>query len=124
MPELLLSTTAGLHVPEIPLFEVFGRVGTVPPAQMLKDVPKENAGVVLGVTTTLRMVGIPHCPAVGVKVYEPEAMLLITAGLQVPLRPLLDTVGSAGGVVPAQKGAMGANVGVYTGLDRITPVFK
>ena len=39
-------------------------------------------------------------------------MLLITAGLHVPLRPLFEMEGSTGGVEPAQNGAIGVKVGV------------
>ena len=48
--------------------------------------------------------------------------MFITDGLHVPLIPLLDVVDNVGGVVPAQKGAMLLNVGVNTGLDKISPV--
>lgn len=37
--------------------------------------------------------------------------MLIVAGLQVPAKPSMEVAGSAGGVVPAQNGAMGLNVG-------------
>ena len=49
---------------------------------------------------------------------------MITAGLHVPVTPLLEVVGKVGAVVPAQNGGMGGNVGVYTGSERITPVFS
>jgi hypothetical protein len=65
---LLLSTTEGFHVPFIPFVDVFGKAGTVPPAQMVKDVPKLNVGVMFGVTVTVNVVGTAHWPAVGVKV--------------------------------------------------------
>jgi hypothetical protein len=47
---------------------------------------------------------------------------LITEGLHVPVIPLLEVVLNSGGVEPAQNGAMGAKVGVNTGLDKIKPV--
>ena len=50
--------------------------------------------------------------------------MLTTAGLHVPVRPLLDVVGNIGAVDPAQKGGKLLNVGVNTGLDKITPVFS
>jgi hypothetical protein len=52
-PELLLSTVAGLHVPVMPLAEVVGNAGTVPPSQIVRLVPKLNVGVILGFTVTL-----------------------------------------------------------------------
>lgn len=63
-----MLTTAGLHVPVMPLVEVVGKAGTVPPEQMLSDVPKLNAGVRIGFTVTVKVAGRAHCPAVGVNV--------------------------------------------------------
>ena len=42
-----------------------------------------------------------HSPAVGVKVYVVVVVLLI-AGLQVPVMPLVEVVGKAGIVAPEQ----------------------
>jgi hypothetical protein len=67
VPELLLSTTAGLQVPLKPFVEVLGSTGTAPPVQMVSDVPNANVGVVLGVTVITLVIGKPHCPAAGVK---------------------------------------------------------
>lgn len=50
----------GLHVPVILFVDVFGNVGTDPPAHKFNDVPKENVGVVFGVTVTVIVTGIPH----------------------------------------------------------------
>lgn len=36
--------------------------------------------------------------------------------------PLFDAAGSVGGVVPAQKAAIGVNVGMKIGSDKIRPV--
>lgn len=63
-----MSAIAGLHVPVTPFEEVDGKEGTVPPAQMLRDVPKANVGVTTGLTVTVSVVGIAHCPTVGVNV--------------------------------------------------------
>jgi len=60
VPEFWLSTTAGFHVPLIPFVDVPGNVGTVPPAQMDKDVPKLNVGVMFGVTVTVNVAGLAH----------------------------------------------------------------
>ena len=48
VPLFTLSTTAGDHVPVIELLEEAGNVGTTPPEQKLKVVPKENVGVTFG----------------------------------------------------------------------------
>ena len=55
-----MSTTEGLHTPAIPLVELGGNTGTLPPAQIVCAVPKLNVGVVLGITVTLMEVVIPH----------------------------------------------------------------
>jgi hypothetical protein len=44
----------------IPFVDVFGKVGTVPPAQILSDVPKPNVGVTRGMIVTGIVNGIPH----------------------------------------------------------------
>ena len=52
----------------MPFCEVVGKVGTIPPAQMLRLVPKLKVGVTLGVTVTVKFVVVAHCPPEGVKV--------------------------------------------------------
>ena len=42
----------------------------------------------------------------------PEAVLLTTAGLQVPVIPLVEVVGNVGAVEPAQNAGIAANAGV------------
>ena len=54
-------------MPVTPLSEVLGSVGTLAPAHIVSDVPKEKPGVVLGVTVTVNVTGIEHTPAAGVK---------------------------------------------------------
>jgi hypothetical protein len=46
--------------------------GTVPPTQIVSEVPNVNVGVILGVTVTVNVVVVAHNPAVGVNVYIPE----------------------------------------------------
>ena len=50
------------------LVDVLGKEGKVPPVQILNEVPKLKAGVMLGVTVTVNVVCKAHCPDVGVKV--------------------------------------------------------
>ena len=64
--------TEGFHVPFIPFEDAFGKIGTVPPAQIVRDVPKLNMGVIFGLTVTVNVVGVAHGPALGVKIYVPE----------------------------------------------------
>lgn len=68
VPELLLSTVAGLQVPEIPLVDVAGKAGTIPPSQMVKAVPKVNVGVTFGVMVTVNVAVVAHWLAAGVNV--------------------------------------------------------
>lgn len=67
-----MSTTDGLQVPVIPLVETFGKDGTLPPAQIVREVPKLNVGVIFGATVTEKLTGGAHTPAEGVKVYTLE----------------------------------------------------
>ena len=63
-----MLTVAGLQLPVIPLVEVAGNAGTVPPEQTDSVVPKLNDGVMLGYTVTEKVVEVAHNPAVGVKI--------------------------------------------------------
>jgi hypothetical protein len=63
---LVLSTVAGLHVPEIPLSEVPGNTGAAAPAQ--KGGTAANEGVTDGLTVTFKVVEVAHCPGFGVKI--------------------------------------------------------
>ena len=56
----------GFHVPVIPSFEIAGRIGGVAPVQIA--VITEKVGVTMGLTVTVRVCVLAHCPAVGVKV--------------------------------------------------------
>jgi hypothetical protein len=101
-PLVVLLTTDGLHVPVIPLSEMFGNVGTVPPEQIFKVVPKLNVGTTFGLTVTVKVVVVAHKPAVGVNTYTPLVVLLTTDGFHVPVIPLVDVLGNVGTVPPEQ----------------------
>jgi hypothetical protein len=60
VPLAWLFTTAGFHVPDIPLSEVIGNAGTDPPTQIDKLVPKLNTGVRFGLIVTENVVGLAH----------------------------------------------------------------
>jgi hypothetical protein len=64
----VLLTIEGLQLPETPFNDVAGNVGTVPPEQIVKVVPKLNVGVVLELTVTVKVADTAHCPADGVNV--------------------------------------------------------
>ena len=57
---------AGDHAPVYPSSEVVGNAFKVPPGHIGATAVK--VGVVFGITGTLRVVVVAHCPAVGVKV--------------------------------------------------------
>ena len=97
-----LLTAAGFHVPLTPLVDMPVSVGTLPPVQMVNDVPKSKTGIVLGVTVSVNVVGMAHSPALGVNVYVAVAWLSTTVGFHVPLMPLSDVVGRLGTVPPVQ----------------------
>jgi hypothetical protein len=63
-----LLTIDGFHEPVIPFVDVAGKLGTEPPAQIVRLGPKLNVGVLFGLTATDSVVVVAHCPAVGVNV--------------------------------------------------------
>ena len=87
---------AGLHVPVILLFDVVGSAGAVDPWH--SGPTCVNVGVIELLITTSIVTVVAHCPASGVKVYVPLAVVLMVAGLHVPVILLFDVVGSDGGV--------------------------
>jgi len=110
VPVAVFETVAGLQVPFIPFVDVVGSVGAADPEQI--GAMALNVGVILFVTVTVKVVVVAHWPAFGVNVYVPDAVLETVAGLQVPLIPFVDIVGSVGAADPEQIGAMAVNVGV------------
>lgn len=60
VPDVWLLTVEGLHVPTTPLVDVWTNVGTVPPAQIVRLVPKLKVGVMFGETTTLNVAVVAH----------------------------------------------------------------
>jgi hypothetical protein len=74
-----------------------------------------NVGVIVGLTETLKVVVVAHCPAAGVNAYVVVAWLLM-AGLQVPVIPFKELVDNVVKFPPLQTGFTGSNVGVMIGL--------
>ena len=66
VPVAVLLTVAGDHVPAIPLVEVARSVGAVAPLHIGAIALK--VGVVSGVTVTVSVVLVAHCPEFGVNV--------------------------------------------------------
>jgi len=110
---------AGAQVPVMPLLEVVGNGVKVAPAQI--GATAVNVGVTFGLTVIVKVVVVAHCPAVGVNVYVVVAVLL-SAGAQDPVIPLLELVGNGDKVAPEQIGATAVNVGVTFGLTVIVKV--
>ncbi len=96
-----MLTVFGLQVPLIPLADEDGNGGTAAPAQMISDVPKLKVGAIFGFTVTDRDAFVAHCPDEGVNVYEPEVVLLMVDGFQVPGIPLEELPGKDGTEAPA-----------------------
>jgi hypothetical protein len=101
---------AGLQVPLMPLVEVPGRPGGTVPEQKAGIAVK--VGVTFELTVTFRVAVVAHWPGSGLKVYMPEAVLLMVAGLQVPVMPLFDVPERAGATDPEQNGGMALKVGM------------
>ena len=111
MVEVLI--TAGFHVPLMPLLEVVGNAGAV---LFWHNGPIcVNVGVICELITTSIVAGIAHCPLAGVKVYVavPITDVLITAGLHVPVTPLLEVPGNAGAAAFWHSGPICVNTGVH-----------
>jgi hypothetical protein len=52
----------------MPFVDVVDNVGTVPPSHIVAVVPKLNVGVIFGLTVTVNVAVVAHCPAAGVNV--------------------------------------------------------
>jgi hypothetical protein len=63
---VVVLSKAGDHEPVYPSSEVVGNAFSVPPEQIAATAL--NVGVVFGVTVTVSVVVVAHCPAVGVNV--------------------------------------------------------
>jgi hypothetical protein len=120
LPVVVLFIVAGLQVPVIPLLEEVGKRGATLPLQN-GDIAA-NAGTMPGVTVTVKVVVVAHCPAFGVKVYVPVAVLFTIAGFQVPEIPFSEILFNTGLMPPKHSVAIAANVGVvaaFTATDAV-----
>jgi hypothetical protein len=66
VPDVVLLTIAGLHVPAMPLVDVVGSTGAIDPVQIGFNVAK--VGVILELTVTYNVAVVAHCPPAGVNV--------------------------------------------------------
>ena len=102
--------SAGDHVPVMPLVDVIGRGASVSPEQI--GAMAANVGTVFaGLTVIVSVAVAAHCPTAGVNVYVVVAVLL-SAGDQVPVMPLVDVVGRGASVSPEQMADTGLKTGV------------
>jgi len=99
------------HVPEIPLFDVVGKVGAA--LFWHKGVCCVNVGTTEGFTTMFIVAFAAHKPVVGVNVYVlvPGVVVLIGPD-HVPVIPLLDVEDNIGAVAFWQSGEICVNCGV------------
>ena len=70
-----------------------------------------NEGVTFGLTATVNVAVVAHWPAAGVNV-EVVVAVLLNAGDQLPVIPLLEVVGKVGAAAPLHIAGMAVNVGV------------
>ena len=103
----------------IPLLDVVGNEASVVPKHI--GATAVNVGVMFGFTTIVNVAVVAHCPGSGVNVYVVVAVLF-SAGVHVPVIPLLEVVGNAVNVAPAQIGATAVKVGVTAVFTMIVNV--
>ena len=108
----VLLITDGVQLPVMPLFEVFGNDGTIPPLQRVGTF--ENSGSVFELTTTVIVLVAAHCPLSGVNVYVVVAVLFME-GLQLPVIPFEEVV-SKEIVLPVQIAGICVNEGRVNGV--------
>ena len=111
--------SAGDQVPVMPLLEAVGKAAKVPPAQI--GATCVNVGIMFGLTVMVIVAIVAHNPEVGVKVYKVVAVLF-KAGDQVPVMPLVEDIGNAAKVPPAQIEATWVNVGTMFGFTSMVIV--
>ena len=109
-----MSTVAGFHVPVIPFDDVVGNTGAADPGHIAGI--DANVGTVCGLTVTVSVAVVAHCPAAGMNVYVPVVVLSTVAGDHVPLIPLVEDAGSTGAADPLQIAGIAVNIGVVCGL--------
>lgn len=111
VPGRVVLMVAGVHVPVMPFVEVAGNAGAV---EFWHSGPMPaNVAVRRALTTTAMVTGVPHSSAAGVNVYVvvPGVAVLIVAGLQVPLIPLVDVAGNTGAAAFWHNGPICVNTG-------------
>ena len=121
MPDVVLLTVEGDHVPVIPFVDVVANIGAVEFWQI--GAIGAKVGRRFGLTVILTVVFVAHWPAACVKVYVPDVVLLTIEGDQFPVIPFVDVVGNIGEVPPWQIELGILKLGVITGLTVILTDF-
>jgi hypothetical protein len=104
--------TAGLQVPVMPLVELVESVGAT---EFWHNGPIcVNTGLTCGSITMVIVAVAAHWPALGVKVYtvDPAVVVLMVAGLHVPVTVLFEMAGSKGAAEFWQSGPICVNAGI------------
>ena len=112
MPAAVVLMDAGFHVPVTPSMDVGGNAGAT---EFSHNGPIwVNVGVIVVAMVIFKANPIPHWPAFGVNVYivVPAVEVLIIAGFHVPVMPLVEVNGNAGGIEFRQNGPIALKVGV------------
>ena len=76
------------------------KTGAVSPEQIAGIDAK--VGVMFELTVTDKVVGVAHCPAFGINVYDPVKVLSTVAGDQTPVIKSSETVDKTGAISPKQ----------------------
>ena len=107
----MVLITAGFQVPVMLLSDLAGNIGG---ALFWHSGPiLAKIGVTVALTVIFIVAVVAHGSAeVNVYGIVPVLVVLITAGLQVPVKLLRDVAGSTGGMLFRQSKPIGANVGV------------
>ena len=108
-----MLSSAGAQIPVAPLFEIIGSCAKGSPSQM--SATAVNVGSVFWITVMVRFAGFAHCPPSGVNVYS-VVIVLSRAGLQAPVIPLLEVVGSCAKGSPSQMSATALKLESTNGL--------
>ncbi|CAM4441155.1 hypothetical protein FLTE109939_13310 [Flavobacterium terrigena] len=80
------------------MIDVVSNAGAVPFKQILAIAG--NVGTIIGSIVIFIVVPTPHCPGLGVNVYVviPAVLVLIVAGLQIPVMLLFEVANNVGAV--------------------------
>ena len=118
VPLAVLLTNAGDQLPEIPLLDVAGNTGATSPLHIAAIAAK--VGSICGFTVTFTVAVDAQLPAEGVNVYVPLAVLLTTAGNQLPVMLSIEVAGKIGATSPLHIAAIAAKVGAVTAFTTTT----